>query len=115
MISSSWRYDHSLSELQSFFSADIGQRVVDVTPSVRRTDNEGWIPQNQLQHHREWECRKWIRRNGTLQTPWVAIDDSAEWFTPKCANLLATRSEFGFQEEHVSILRSMLKELDILI
>ena len=52
---------------------------------------------------------------GRCKLPWVAIDDSAEWFTPKCANLLATRSEFGFQEEHVSILRSMLKELDILI
>ena len=41
VISSSWRYDQRLSELQAYFSSDIKSMVIDVTPSVARTDDEG--------------------------------------------------------------------------
>ncbi len=110
VISSSWRYDHQLSELQAFFSSDLRSRVIDVTPSVARTDDEGWIPRDLLQHHREWECRKWIRQQRPLDTPWLAIDDAAEWFTPQCAHLLTTQSALGFQLEQASLLKDMIKE-----
>jgi hypothetical protein len=109
VISSSWRYDYRLPELQAWFSPDL-PRVIDVTPSVARTDDEDWIPRDLLQHHREWECRKWIRQNRPLHTPWLAIDDAAEWFTPECAHLLRTQSEFGFLREHVFVLDRMIKE-----
>ncbi|ABD70755.1 conserved hypothetical protein [Rhodoferax ferrireducens T118] len=109
VISSSWRYDHRLPELQAYFSSDIRTLVIDVTPSVARTDDEGWIPPHLLQHHREWECRKWIRQHCPLDTPWLAIDDVSEWFLPGCADLLITRSECGFQPEQASKLREMLK------
>jgi HAD domain in Swiss Army Knife RNA repair proteins len=110
VISSSWRYDHRLPELQAFFSSDVRTRVVDVTPSVARTDDEGWIPRDLLQHHREWECRKWMRQNRPLDTSWLAIDDAAEWFTPECAHLLTTQSSIGFQEEQEPLLSKMIKQ-----
>ena len=110
VISSSWRYDHRLSELQAFFSSDVRTRVIDVTPSVARTDDEGWIPQDLLQHHREWECRKWIRQHRPPDTPWLVIDDAAEWFTPECAHLLTTQSELGFQSEQIPLLDRMIKD-----
>lgn len=110
VISSSWRYDHLLPELKALFSSDVRSRVIDVTPSVTRTNDEGWIPRDLLQHHREWECRKWIRKYRPLETRWLAIDDVAEWFTPGCAHLLTTQSEFGFLPEQVLVLERMIKE-----
>ena len=110
VISSSWRYEYRLPELQAWFSSEVRSRVIDVTPSVARTNDEGWIPRDLLQHHREWECRKWIRQNRPMETPWLAIDDAAEWFTPECANLLTTQSEFGFRREQASLLENMIAE-----
>ena len=110
VISSSWRYDHRLPELQAYFSTDIRSRVIDVTPYVARTDDEGWIPHHLLQHHREWECRKWMRQHRPMDTPWLALDDAAAWFTPECAHLLATQSESGFQPEQVPVLDRMIRE-----
>jgi hypothetical protein len=110
VISSSWRYDHQLTELQAFFSSDMGSRVIGVTPSVARTDDEGWIPHHLLQHHREWECRKWIREQRPVGTPWLAIDDAPDWFTPGCAHLLQTQSECGFQPEQLLALNRMIRE-----
>ena len=109
VISSSWRYDHRLTELQAYFSQDIRTLVIDVTPSVARTDDEGWIPRHLLQYHREWECRKWIRNHRPIGTRWLAVDDISEWFQPDCADLLITRSECGFQPEQASRLSEMLK------
>lgn len=109
VISSSWRYDHRLPELQNYFSHDIRSLVIDVTPTVTRTDNEGWIPAHLLQHHREWECRKWIRQHRLVDTPWLAIDDVSEWFVPDCEHLLVTQSKCGFKPNQASHLREMLK------
>ena len=109
MVSSSWRYDHKLSELLAIFSPDIRSLVIDVTPSVARTDDEGWIPPHLLQHHREWEYRKWLRQHRSVDTPWLAIDDVFEWFVPDCEHLQVTSSEIGFQSAQMSILREVLK------
>lgn len=110
VISSSWRYDHSLPELQAYFSSDMSARVIDVTPTVARTDDEGWIPRHLLQHHREWECRKWMRQHRPLDAPWLAIDDIADWFLPDSANLLTTQSGCGFKPEQACLLREMIRE-----
>ena len=110
VISSSWRYDDSLDKLRSYFSPDIWGLIVGITPSVARTNDEGWIPPDLLQHHREWECRKWIRHNRPLDTPWLAIDDVPEWFVPNCPNLLATQSTSGFQPEQVATLSKMIQD-----
>lgn len=109
VISSTWRYDHTLPELQAYFSPDIRPRVIGVTPTVARTDNEGWIPTHLLQHHREWECRKWMRQHRPVNAPWLAIDDVSEWFLPCSEHVLVTQSEFGFQPDQATQLYEMLK------
>ena len=111
VVSSSWRYDHQLEELKAFFSPDIRPLVIDVTPTVARTNDEGWIPPHLLQHHREWECRKWLRQHRDVDTPWLAIDDVSEWFVPDCEHVLLTQSELGFQSNQTSQLRDMLKAI----
>jgi len=108
VISSSWRYELRLPELQAYFSPDIRSRIIDVTPSLVRADADGWIPAHVLPHHRERECRKWMLEHQPLNAPWLAIDDVSDWFLPDCEHLLSTRSEFGFQAEQASILREML-------
>jgi hypothetical protein len=110
VISSSWRYEYQLEALQMHFATDIRQRIIDVTPNVTRTDNEGWIPPELLQHHREWECRKWLRQHRPEQQPWLAIDDADAWFLPDCPNLLRTQSVRGFQPEQASALREMIQQ-----
>ena len=108
VISSSWRYERRLPELQTYFSPDIRPRIIDVTPSLVRADADGWIPTHALPHHREWECQKWMLEHQPLNTPWLAIDDFSDWFLPDCEHLLSTQSEFGFQPEQALILREML-------
>ena len=110
VISSSWRYDHQMPELKAYFSPDIRSRVIDVTPSVARTDDEGWIPHHLLQHHREWECRKWMRQHRPVDSTWLTIDDVAAWFTPECVHLLTTQSESGFKPEQASVLDMMIMQ-----
>ena len=110
VISSSWRYDHRLPALCAYFSPHLRTRVIDVTPNVARTDHEGWIPPDLLQHHREWECTKWLRQHRPAEQAWLVIDDADAWFLPDCAHLLKTQSERGFQPEQASALREMIKK-----
>lgn len=110
VISSSWRYDESLDRLRGYFSPDVRDLISGITPSVARTNDEGWIPPDLLVHHREWECRKWIRQNCPSDAPWLAIDDVPEWFVPDCQNLLVTQSASGFQREQVATLSAMLQK-----
>src|SRR5438128_5315956 len=39
VVSSDWRKHHTLEELKGFFSADIGKRVIGVTPSLQSKMN----------------------------------------------------------------------------
>lgn len=111
VVSSTWRFDHTLAELRSYFSPDLRPRVIGVTPTVTRADNEGWIPQHLLHYHREWECRKWMREHRVEDAPWLAIDDTPQWFLPDCSRLLVTQSKIGIQPHLALILREMMGSL----
>jgi hypothetical protein len=111
VISSTWRYDHDLEGLRRYLSPDIRSRVIDVTPTVRLNDDEGWVPRHLLAHHREWECRKWMRQHRPPGAAWIAIDDATGWFVLGCANLLSTESTSGFLPGHAAVLNQMLKDI----
>ncbi|WP_342617552.1 HAD domain-containing protein [Rhodoferax sp. GW822-FHT02A01] len=111
VISSSWRYDHSLEQLRGTFAEDLRSRIVGVTPTDARPQVEDWMPQALLpSHHREIECRKWLQRYRSTQTHWLAIDDVREWFAPDCKNLLVTDSGKGFRPEQVEFLEKCIKD-----
>ena len=108
VISSSWRFEHSLDELRGYFSADLRASIVGVNPVVTRTNDEGWIPRELLSHHREWECKKWLRQNGMEDIHWIAIDDVPQWFLPEGEHLLVTDSKTGIQPGQIAILEGMI-------
>ena len=51
VISSSWRHEHSLDQLRGFFSPDVAQRVVGVTPS-NKNPSQDWLPASSSGHQR---------------------------------------------------------------
>lgn len=40
--------------------------------------------------------------------PWIALDDRPQLFEPDCPRLLVPRSDVGFTQDHVPLLRSMI-------
>jgi hypothetical protein len=67
VISSSWREHHTLEELREFFSEDLRQRVIGVTPLIQCEAGRG---------QRQKECHAWLRLNAP-EAAWIAIDDEA--------------------------------------
>lgn len=104
VISSSWRELFSLDELQDNFARDIFQRVIDVTPVIRRR------PPPSVRHVRQAEIEMWLRANRSLNQPWIAIDDSAEWFQADCRHLLLCDRRTGFTDADALLLHKMIKE-----
>ncbi|CAN7379902.1 HAD domain-containing protein [Variovorax sp. LjRoot178] len=93
VISSMWRERYSLDELRTFFSPDIGARIIGTTPPPRR-DNAGYA-----HARREGEICDWLAANGSVDQPWVALDD-AEWqFDRHIDRLVACGSFVGFDDD----------------
>ncbi len=69
VISSTWRYYHSLEKLKQYFSPDIAMRIVGVTPF--EYDNRF---QNTLENNREAEILAYLDLHDNNQ-PWLALDD----------------------------------------
>ena len=109
VISSSWRLEFTVEQLQGHFSPDIASRVVGMTPSNKQP-GANWLPVSSGGHEREGECEAWMRSNRAWGTPWVALDDRAHWFRPDCKDLLLTQSKVGFLETDQDRLRDMLQE-----
>jgi hypothetical protein len=91
------------------FAPDIGALVVGVTPGIR-TPSPDWLPGSAPRHEREWEIETWLKANRPWGTPWLAIDDRAQWFREDSANLLLTASRHGFAMEQQATLRDMIQE-----
>lgn len=107
VISSTWREKRSISQLKSFFSADIGTRIVGVTPSWRD------IPDivDVIGYQRYAEIEGWLRQSGEPWKDWVAIDDKPYLFKPFLKNLVKTTSLTGFDERAEKTLKLYLAKL----
>lgn len=107
VISSSWRAHYSLDDMREFFSRDIQDRVIGVTPDIPKLASDtGQAPE----FERERQCQAWMQTNCPPGTPWLAIDDRPEWFSPDCSNLLVTNCQYGFHSDNAATLRDMLWE-----
>lgn len=109
VISSSWRGHHSLDDMREFFSRDMQGRVIGVTPDLPKLESDG-LPGQAPEFERERECQAWMQTNRPPGTPWLAIDDRPQWFSPDCANLLVTNCQYGFHPDNTATLRDMLWE-----
>jgi hypothetical protein len=100
VISSAWREAHSLQQLRTFFSGDIAQRIVGVTPQL-----------DSLKHPfiREAEIVAWLHDTVRVSDKWVALDDIPSFFSPGCRNLVLVDSDVGFNEATESELRKRFR------
>src|SRR5690242_4252314 len=66
VISSTRRQIFPFETIRRFFSSDIRERIIGMTPIVV-VDKP---------HKRHYEIGMWLGKNGRKKTPWVALDDS---------------------------------------
>lgn len=104
VISSTWREKYSLSELKKYFSPDIANLIIGVTP--RWQDISEIVAGIQYQRHAEIEA--WIRQSSTPWERWLAIDDKPYLFKPFLNNLVKTNSLTGFDGTTENMLRTKL-------
>lgn len=115
VISSTWRLDwvqeeESLQEMRKLFANDIAPRVVGVTPDLsgkRRSD----LPANRETYLREWECFTWLQHHRSPDTPWLALDDRAGWFSPDSPHAMIVDGGYGFMPQDAYELRRRLRQL----
>ena len=101
VISSTWRETRSLSDLRKYFSADIAERILGVTPNWREVPE--LIEISGYQHHAEIEGR--LRQSGSPWQSWVAIDDKPYLFKPFLKNLVKKNLSAAFDALAEEVLR----------
>lgn len=92
VISSTWRHQYSMEILRSRFSADVAHRVIGATPRFNQLEN---IPDALLGYEREAECNAWLRENGRIAFPWLAIDDRPWLYRPFSPSLFLVNGKTG--------------------
>lgn len=98
VISSSWRFQLNIDELQSMFGRH-GDRLVGVTPDAHLSN----FP-------RLGEILEWIRTNG-YQGKWLAIDDAFDEFPDLHPNLFLCDRKVGLDNQSIIQLRSRIAEI----
>jgi len=94
VVSSTWRENRTLAQLQAFFSPDILPRIIGVTPQWRAIqDDESFGT-----YVRQAEVEAWLREAGLPWQQWVALDDQPHLFRPFCKNLIVTKAATGLTE-----------------
>lgn len=126
VVSSMWRFGSSLAELRSHFPADIGRRIVGVTPDLAVPAPDDPLPDSdgqwfeQVEGLRQREIELWM----VLNVPndrldcWLAIDDRASYFDRGCERLFLVPDVYdeandggGLSEGQCALLKERLRTL----
>ena len=93
VISSSWRFTHSIEKLQKLLPSSISKLVIGVTgaPVIGK-------------HPRYHEIQAYLRSRG--QANWRAIDDSYWEFPSPCPELIRCNPNTGITEKQVAVLQN---------
>lgn len=100
VISSSWRQAFSSDVIKGFFSDDIGDRVVGMTPVL----DPG------LPCLKQREIEQYLANTGQSHLPWLALDDHADEFEEALPNLILCDPGRGFDEESEAELRRKMMD-----
>lgn len=94
IISSTWRTNHSISQLQNIFTQNgLEVEIYDYTPI--------------LNEPRGLEVKSWLNDNlNTLEDKWVVLDDNVRNITPYVNNVVQCRSWLGFTEDEYKLVRN---------
>lgn len=106
VISSTWRMNTPEERILSYFSKDIVPRVIGFTPYMRSSSDDSWLP-----YHREGQCLSWLTSNRPAGTPWMALDDRDDWFSPGCPNLMKIDGGTGFMASDEELFRQHLTRI----
>jgi len=101
VISSGWRLRYSLNKLRTFFSNDIADRIVGITPILLSSQPA----------FRQREIEQYLRETSHDLTPWIALDDSAGDYAENLPNLILCNMMTGIDEAVEERLRAMLVAL----
>lgn len=102
VFSTSWRFNQSMEMMCNYFSHDIRDRFIGITPTVQPK----WPPY--VKHERYHECARFMEDNG-WRGEWVAIDDAKDLFMKNCPNLIVTEGNIGMTDEDEMKLDAQLK------
>jgi len=104
VLSTSWRTKRTESELLEALPPSLRLRVLGSTPRC----SDFSPPPDLVPYRRQAECAQWLKEHGMAESPWWALDDRAEWFTPYCENLIECDARAGFDERVAARLASVL-------
>jgi hypothetical protein len=105
VISSSWREIHPLDELREYFSEDLRDRVIGITPLQAPVEA---VPEKLAMHRRHAECMAWLANNAHER--WLALDDQAFLWSAGCKNLQLVDGRTGLTEADAAALLKKLLE-----
>lgn len=108
VITSTWRLQRGLEDLLAHFSADVARRVLGVTSEMSLLDD---VPNSLASFEREAECNAWLRSNGRLAFPWLAVDDRPWLYRPFNRSLFLVNGETGLTERSAQELAQRLQRL----
>lgn len=108
VITSTWRLQRGLEDLLTNFSADVAHRVVGVTPAMSLLND---VPDSLVSFEREAECNAWLRSNGRLAFPWLAVDDRPWLYRPFNRSLFLVNGKTGLTERSAQELAQRLQRL----
>ena len=127
VISSAWRMryqdaDGALLDLRQYFSPDIAERVVGVTPwlvnskaklgrGLKGEKGSKDLKSGLARYPRQRECEAWMQANRPSGCRWMAMDDRAGLFAPSSKNLMAFDLNEAFTYRHKDKLREFLNAL----
>jgi hypothetical protein len=95
VIASSWRNSHTLDDIRAHFSPDIAACIIGATPKVGAGTGDG---------ARQVEVEAWLEGAGRKSSPWVAIDDMPNLYSPGSA-VVACPDRFG-PEQAVALIEA---------
>lgn len=96
VISSSWRFSHSITELRDMFPTTLRPLVVNVTG-----------PAFIGSYARFMEISRYVKDYGV--NDWIALDDSSWEFQKGCPQLVECNPRMGLQPAQVEIIEKWLK------
>lgn len=99
VFSTTWRLDHSWSELLALFDDDLHYRFLGMTPDLGDTGGA----------MREREIRTWLRIKGYERIKWVALDDDTSLFTANLPQLVACETVRGLRPAQLARAEAILE------
>ena len=109
VFSTSWKQLYRFDELLCYVinggGEDLERRFIGTTPSIIREQ----MTNKTSAARREQECRLWLSGNGHSQS-WIAIDDTAVFFTAACPTLYLVDKETGLTSADVSNLIARIRQ-----